>query len=30
MGPSRVLMQTRNEQEFSSWLIPKLPSRGSE
>lgn len=29
-GPGRVLMQTRNEQEFISWLIPKLPSRGSE
>lgn len=28
-GPGRVIMQTRNEQEFVDWLIPKLPSRGS-
>ena len=24
-GPGRVLMQTRSEQSFLGWLIPKLP-----
>ena len=24
-GPGRVLMQTRSEEAFLGWLIPKLP-----
>jgi uncharacterized protein (TIGR00266 family) len=28
-GPGRVLMQTRSEQAFLSWLIPKLPSNNN-
>ncbi len=28
-GPGRVLMQTRSEGAFLSWLIPKLPSKSS-
>jgi uncharacterized protein (TIGR00266 family) len=27
-GPGRVLMQTRSEDAFVSWLAPKLPSKG--
>jgi hypothetical protein len=30
-GPGRVLMQTRSQDQFLSWLIPQLPiQRGSE
>ena len=28
-GPGRVLMQTRSEEAFLGWLIPKLPQRSS-
>jgi uncharacterized protein (TIGR00266 family) len=28
-GPGRVLMQTRSEQAFLSWLLPKIPSRSN-
>ena len=28
-GPGRVLMQSRSEQSFLGWLIPKLPHRSS-
>ncbi|NQW04203.1 MAG: TIGR00266 family protein [Acidobacteria bacterium] len=28
-GPGRVLMQTRSDSGFVSWLIPKLPSKSS-
>jgi uncharacterized protein (TIGR00266 family) len=28
-GPGRVLMQTRSEEAFVKWLIPKLPSNQS-
>lgn len=28
-GPGRVLMQTRSEEAFLSWLIPKLPKTSS-
>ncbi|MGE3270724.1 MAG: TIGR00266 family protein [Chloroflexota bacterium] len=28
-GPGRILMQTRSEEAFVQWLIPKLPSRTS-
>lgn len=28
-GPGKVLLQTRSEDNFLSWLIPKLPSRNS-
>jgi uncharacterized protein (TIGR00266 family) len=28
-GPGRVLMQTRSEEAFLSWLIPKLPKSSS-
>ncbi|MCL0068631.1 TIGR00266 family protein [Thermodesulfovibrionales bacterium] len=27
-GPGRILIQTRSEDAFLSWLIPKMPSRG--
>lgn len=29
-GPGRVLMQTRSEGAFLSWLIPKIPKRSSD
>ena len=29
-GPGRVLMQTRSQDAFLSWLIPQLPSSGSD
>jgi uncharacterized protein (TIGR00266 family) len=29
VGPGRVLMQTRSEEAFLGWLIPKLPSPSS-
>jgi len=28
-GPGLLYMQTRSEQSFLSWLLPKLPNRGS-
>jgi uncharacterized protein (TIGR00266 family) len=28
-GPGRVLMQTRSEQAFLGWLLPKIPSRSN-
>lgn len=28
-GPGRVLLQTRSTDAFLSWLVPKLPKRGS-
>jgi len=28
-GPGRILMQTRSEQAFLGWLIPKIPSKSS-
>jgi uncharacterized protein (TIGR00266 family) len=28
-GPGRVLMQSRSEQAFLGWLIPKLPGRSN-
>jgi uncharacterized protein (AIM24 family) len=28
-GPGRVLMQTRSEQSFLGWLIPKLPGKSN-
>lgn len=28
-GPGRFYMQTRSEDSFLSWLIPKIPSKGS-
>jgi uncharacterized protein (TIGR00266 family) len=29
-GPGRLLMQTRSEDAFLSWLIPKIPKRSSD
>lgn len=29
-GPGRVLMQTRSEDAFLGWLIPKIPKRSSD
>lgn len=29
-GPGRVLMQTRSEEAFLGWLLPKLPTQTSE
>jgi uncharacterized protein (TIGR00266 family) len=28
-GPGRILMQSRSEQSFLGWLIPKLPTRSN-
>ena len=28
-GPGRVLMQTRSEEAFLGWLLPKLPSKSN-
>jgi uncharacterized protein (AIM24 family) len=28
-GPGRILIQTRSEQAFLSWIIPKIPSKSS-
>ncbi|MBN8620582.1 MAG: AIM24 family protein, partial [Anaerolineae bacterium] len=28
-GPGRVFLQSRSEEAFLGWLIPKLPSRSS-
>jgi uncharacterized protein (AIM24 family) len=28
-GPGRVLMQTRSEQAFLGWLLPKIPSKSN-
>ncbi len=28
-GPGRVLMQTRSEEAFLSWLLPKIPSKSN-
>jgi len=28
-GPGRVLMQTRSEEAFINWLVPKLPRPSS-
>ena len=28
-GPGRVLMQSRSEQAFLGWLLPKIPSRSN-
>ncbi len=29
MGPGRVLMQTRSEEAFVNWLLPKIPTKSS-
>jgi len=28
-GPGRVLMQSRSEESFLGWLLPKLPTRSN-